>query len=598
MLFIWFIYGLAFFVLGLAIFIYPKKGSAFNLANHIWLIACFGILHGINEWLDMFIVLEQPLPPHVLKFIRMVTLVLSFLFLLWFGTKVIAESKTKYRFLRVLPMFLFVTWAVIFIVSKQRLLIGDVWARYLLCAPGASLTAVALFLQIPQFRQVKLHRITGKLYLTAITFLVYALLAGVIVKKPLFPGISFLTYDAFKSVFGAPVQIFRALCAVVLAYGTIHILHIFRWETQEALRKSEQRCSAIASAAPIILFVQDVNSVVTFIEGKGAQLLGLSNEEIIGKRFSEIFPSNNQLDKDCVRALSGEEFVTNVTINDNIFETCYLPLRDNDDEIIGVMGVALDITANVQVETELKDYRRQIEKNARLAEIGLLSSTVAQQLDGPLSVTHLLLQGLQSDLVRISSDEATSNRVKRSLLEVSNAIEIVGKFRKTAELPDKSISGPIDLYQVAKRIVSIFAQSAQQANLAIVLDEIDVIPQMSISVHELEQIFFIMIQNAIDVSDIKKRQELAVSCNVEESQVELVFSDNCGGIEADKLRNVFEPFFAEEETQQKTSGLGLTIVKKIVNSWGGDIEVESQFGEGTVFRVRLPIEQIWRGDGI
>ena len=424
----------------------------------------------------MFIVLEEPLPPHVLRFIRMVTLVLSFLFLLWFGTKVIAESKKKYRFLQIFPVTLFVIWATIFIVSKRQLLVGDIWARYLLCAPGASLTAMALFLQIPQFRQVKLHRITGKLRLTAIIFLVYAFLAGVIVKKALLPSVSFLTYDAFRSTFGAPVQIFRALCAVVLAYGTIHILHIFRWETKETLRKSEQRCSAIASSAPIILFIQDVNSVITFIEGKGAQLLGLSNEEIIGKRFSEVFPSNSQLGNDCVRALSGEEFVTNVVINDNIFETCYLPLRDNDDEIIGVMGVALDVTANVQVQTELKDYRRQMEKKARLAEIGLLSSTVAQQLDGPLSVTHLLLQRLQSDLVKTSSDKAITNSIKRSLLEISNAIGIVEKFRKTAELPDKSVSGPIDIYRVAKRIVSIFAQNAQQMNLAIVLDEIEILP--------------------------------------------------------------------------------------------------------------------------
>ena len=115
---------------------------------------------------------------------------------------------------------------------------------------------------------------------------------------------------------------------------------------------------------------------------------------------------------------------------------------------------------------------------------------------------------------------------------------------------------------------------------------------MSISVHELEQIFFIMIQNAMDASDIKKRQELVISCNVEENQIELVFSDTCGGIEADKLRHLFEPFFAGEEKSHEKSGLGLTIVKRIVNSWGGDIEVESRFGEGTVFKVTLPIERI------
>jgi signal transduction histidine kinase len=59
MMFIWFVYGLAFFTLGLVIIVYPKRSSAFKLANYIWLMAGFGILHGINEWLDMFINLGE-----------------------------------------------------------------------------------------------------------------------------------------------------------------------------------------------------------------------------------------------------------------------------------------------------------------------------------------------------------------------------------------------------------------------------------------------------------------------------------------------------------------------------------------------------------
>ena len=85
MIFIWFVYGLAFFILGLVILVYPKKGSAFGLAKDIWMIAVFGILHGINEWLDMFIGIGEPFPPDILKFLRMITLSVSFLFLMSFG---------------------------------------------------------------------------------------------------------------------------------------------------------------------------------------------------------------------------------------------------------------------------------------------------------------------------------------------------------------------------------------------------------------------------------------------------------------------------------------------------------------------------------
>ena len=60
MIAVYFIYGLAFFILGIAIAIYPKQHSKFLLAENVWLIAVFGILHGLNEWVDMFIMIQKP----------------------------------------------------------------------------------------------------------------------------------------------------------------------------------------------------------------------------------------------------------------------------------------------------------------------------------------------------------------------------------------------------------------------------------------------------------------------------------------------------------------------------------------------------------
>ena len=591
MIFIWFIYGLAFFIFGLAISVYPKKPSDFKLANHLWLIAGFGLIHGINEWLDMFIALEGPLPIGIMKFLRIVTLSVSFLFLLWFGTKLIAESKKKFNFIQFLPITLFVIWAVIFGISKQRLLMGDIFGRYLLCLPGASLTAVGLFLQIPQFKKTKLPAVIRNLYLTAITFLIYGILAGIVVKEPVVPGIGLLNYKAFENVFGIPVQIFRAICAVVLAYSTIKMLSIFRWETREALRKSEQRCGIITAAAPVIVFVQNKDSIITFIQGKGLDLLKLEPERLVGRRFSEIFPSISQFDEHSQRALSGEEFITNATIDGVVFQICYSPLKDHEDETTGVIGVALDVTARIQAESKLDTYRRQIRKNTRLAEIGTISSTMAQQLEEPLAVTRLLMQRLQSDLTKVSTDKIVNDSLKRSLLNITNASEIVEKFRSTAQLPTQTTVEPIDLYQIAKRMMEVFAQSAQQANLIIAAKDVDIIPHMLISIRELEQIFFILIQNAIEAAETDKQQTLIISSIVHDREIELQFADTCSGIEPEIQQHIFEPFFTGQPNNKKT-GFGLTIAKQILGAYGGNIKVKSQFGQGTTFFVTLPIERV------
>jgi signal transduction histidine kinase len=113
---------------------------------------------------------------------------------------------------------------------------------------------------------------------------------------------------------------------------------------------------------------------------------------------------------------------------------------------------------------------------------------------------------------------------------------------------------------------------------------------LPIPAHQLEQVFFILVQNAINTSDINKHQTLTISCHPGDEQVELRFSDTCGGIDKARLRHIFEPFFAAAPGTKQTD-LGLTVAKQIICDYGGDITADSQPGQGTILRVTLPIEQ-------
>lgn len=592
MIFVWFIYGLAFFVLGLVILVYPKKPSVFKLADDIWLIAAFGLLHGTNEWLDMFIAIGKPFPLDTLKIIHLVTLVGSFLFLLRFGTKVISEKIKKYRFIQVLPIVFLAIWLIIIVICKQRLLMGDIFARYLLCVPGTLLTALGLFLQIPQFKETKLPAATRNLRLAVIAFILYTVFAGLVVKEaPFFPA-SFLNYTLFKIIFHVPVQIFRAVCAFILAYSLAYLLSIFRWETREILRKSELRCSTITSAAPILLFVLNRHSVITFIQGKGFELLGLESREITGRHIQDVFPSVPQLDHDCQRALSGEEFVTTVTFQGITFECCYSPLRDKEGEVTDVIGVFLDITVKVKAQNELDKYHRMIERDARMIEIGTMGSVMAQQLDEPLSLTHLLLKRLLSDLAGSSASETVTDSLRKSLSEVSKSIEIVDRFRSAAQISGQTIIAPVDIYQIAKRVMTVFAQSAKSVNLHIALKDMSFVPFMSMTAREIEQIFFILIQNAIDAADSGKKQKLIISCEFQDKQIELRFANTCGYIEPQRLQHIFEPFFTGEP-DARGKNFDLAIAKEIIRTHDGSIAAESRPDQGTTFRVILPVQHVY-----
>ncbi len=584
---VFFIYGLAFFVLGLAIIVYPKKGSTFRLAKHIWLIAGFGLLHGINEWLDMFILIQQPSPAMALKYIRIVTLPGSFLFLLCFGIRVIVEARRKYRSLYALVVVLPLLLAAISAVSPQRLLAADIWARYLLCAPGAFLTAVALLLQIPEFEKTKLYGVIRCLQLTAVAFLLYGVLAGLIVKKAPFLSFDLLTYDTFLNTFGVPVQIFRAFCAVIIACSTVYVLSVFRWETQQALRRSEQRCSMIASAVPIVFFGQDDNSVITFAYGKALDILGVKPDDLVGRRISEAFPLVPQFAEASRRALAGEEFIINIPIGKYVFKAYYSPLKDNGNKVTGLISVALDITSIVKAREELEKYRQKAERNAHLVEVGTLGSAMSEQLEEPLAVTRLLLQRLLNESDKASCGKDLTIGLKKSLLEVSKAAEAIEKFRNIAQISSESTTQVVDLYQLARRMLQVFAQTAERANLTISVRDINIIPYLSISERQLEQIFFALIQNAAETADPAKSQKLTISCKVNGNQIELIFSDTCGGMTAEKLKNIFVPFSITGSSFEEKS-FGLAVAKQIACAHGGDILVESKPDQTTEFRVILP----------
>ena len=103
----------------------------------------------------------------------------------------------------------------------------------------------------------------------------------------------------------------------------------------------------------------------------------------------------------------------------------------------------------------------------------------------------------------------------------------------------------------------------------------------------LEQIFLILIQNAIDAADGLKPHRLDISGKFIDSKLELLFLDDCCGIPSEDLERIFEPFFT---TKADTGGmgLGLDIVQQILIGCGGRIRVESAVGKGSTFYVTLP----------
>jgi signal transduction histidine kinase len=250
MLLVFFIYGLAFFLLGIAILLQPRWGSAFKIGNSLWLLACFGLLHGPGEWMDMFLTLGDaywtPLGTEVIKIASFYFGAASFVCLLQFALRIILQNRSKYEFLArtaLIASLLFLVAVTLNGVSTgfsdRWLLISQILMRYLLGFPGAVLTSIGFWRQrkLSDIQGLSSNQVDRSLMAMAAVFGVYAFLAGLLVPgAPFFPA-SVLNYATFEDTVGVPVQFFRTACALLAAYFIAGILNIFDFESKSRLEK-------------------------------------------------------------------------------------------------------------------------------------------------------------------------------------------------------------------------------------------------------------------------------------------------------------------------------------------------------------------------
>lgn len=186
---------------------------------------------------------------------------------------------------------------------------------------------------------------------------------------------------------------------VVLAvlYGVLYVIvrrgeHIIRQQiaereqAQRAQRESEARLKAVIKNAPIMLWAVDQDKRLTLLEGRG--LRGL--DDAIGKPIAHIFGHVKQFDTDIDIALKGKEHSSLVSMNDLTFDARYTPIYGEGGKVVGVIGVATDITERLLAEGALGEASLSLEQRSKeLARIQEFLSTTLE------SLTETLRRGSQ-----------------------------------------------------------------------------------------------------------------------------------------------------------------------------------------------------------
>jgi signal transduction histidine kinase len=291
---VFFLYGLAFFAMGLALALTSRRTSEFRFAQAIRPLAAFGIAHGVHEWVEMFqkiATLTSGYKPTTLhEVIRLALLVTSFVMLSAFGILLLGSEKSEQRHPHLFVAGMAGLWLSSVLIVKlalkpsaeETLALADVLARYSLGIPGALLGAWALMAQQRTFREHGMPQFGRDLVWCATALILYGVIGQAFVRQTALAPSNVLNSALFLRWFGIPVQLFRGVMAAILAFFMLRALNAFELESQRRLETANEarlkaQAAALEAERRVSREMERLNEELQLTMHELALLLSLSN---------------------------------------------------------------------------------------------------------------------------------------------------------------------------------------------------------------------------------------------------------------------------------------------------------------------------------
>ena len=244
-------------------------------------------------------------------------------------------------------------------------------------------------------------------------------------------------------------------------------------------------------------------------------------------------------------------------------------------------------------DQKLKDFTAQLIQTEKMAAIGEITAGVAHELKQPLNVMKIICQSIVKDIEKNRFDlESAKLDLPELINQMNRMAQIIDHMRVFSR---RTVGTTIEELNINEAIDSVFVFLGQQLlnhNVAVEKQYAADLPKIKGDPIRLEQVFMNLLTNARQalMSSGKKSMKVQIKTYLSQDQKKVIvdFKDSGPGIPQEIREKIFEAFFTTKGAGEGT-GLGLSTAKKIVEEYGGKIEVESNLGEWTNFRVTLPI---------
>lgn len=384
-------------------------------------------------------------------------------------------------------------------------------------------------------------------------------------------------------------------------------------KTETQLSQSQQQAKNYLEVAGVLFISLDTAGNITLINQKGCEMLGVTQQEILGKNwFDRFLPPQNIGEVQTVfkQLMSGElkglDHYENEVVTAQgkvrIFAWNNVLLKDDSGRITGTLSSAEDITERRQAEqTELR-LRDQLMQATKMEAVGHLTAGIAHDFNNMLGAIMGYTE-LSKNFIAAGSTAKLESFMDEILKASHRAKELIAQMLTFSRLApeEKGGAAPVTLLTpVVKEVVSLLRSSIPSSielNYQIEGEDLKahILP---VNLHQIILNLGINARDAIGeygkinitLERHKDNDQVCSSCqqNFAGEFAQLTVSDSGTGIAPQVLKNVFDPFFTTKEVGKGT-GMGLSVVHGLVHVIGGHIQVHTTLGKGTAISVLLPL---------
>lgn len=395
--------------------------------------------------------------------------------------------------------------------------------------------------------------------------------------------IGFVGFDSVKNSYQYTEKEQRLL--FLFAQMLINIRNRQKWDNQ--LRIQEEKYRNIIANMYLGLLEVDLNDQIVYANQTFCEISGYESDELKGKKAGNLLVDDKY--KDVIvektikriedRSDSYELEIFNKKKQKRWWFVSGAPNYDDKGQLIGSIGIHLDITKQKNLEIQKEQLLKKLEKqNEQLNEYAQI---VSHDLKSPLRSIHALITWIKEDNLKEFSTNTLQflSMIEGKIEKMDHLIDGILTYSKVDT--ERNLNESVDLNEVVSNCIKII-----HIPESIQIKIQNKLPIITADKFRMQQLFQNLISNSVNYSD-KKKGKVAIGSYETETDYTFFVKDNGVGIAKENQEKIFKIFQSFSDSENST-GIGLSIVKRIVDNYMGTITVESELKLGTTFFVKLP----------